>query len=223
MFTLTNEQPLPDPQPGQCGSAHRLLGWDTPIGGAYLYDSINTAFQYGRGLCSRALADEMCAGVGFLGQNNYYDSLNRPWEEIIDPYVYLEGNDHSVCEPATSTLVRSGNCCDASWTLGLSCAELFPAVRVLEGTMNRDQMRRGIEAARAAGFLPEGEGFNPDGPMDVAYINHYHNKTKEDWELRCKRGRVDCDLGHDYNRWDEEININNQVEDLSAYNFLYGN
>jgi hypothetical protein len=59
--------------------------------------------------------------------------------------------------------------------------------------------------------------------MDVAYINHYHNKTKEDWELRCKRGRVDCDLGHDYNRWDEEININNQVEDLSAYNFLYGN
>jgi hypothetical protein len=65
--------------------------------------------------------------------------------------------------------------------------------------------------------------FNPGGPMDVAYINHYHNKTKEDWELRCKRGRVDCDLGHDYNRWDEEININNQVEDLSAYNFLYGN
>lgn len=65
--------------------------------------------------------------------------------------------------------------------------------------------------------------FNPNGPMDVAYINHYHNKTKEDWELRCKRGRVDCNLGHDYNRWDEEMNMNNEVEDLSAYNFLYGN
>ena len=65
--------------------------------------------------------------------------------------------------------------------------------------------------------------FNPGGPMDVAYINHYHNKTKEDWDLRCKRGRVDCNLGHDYNVWDEEMNINNQVEDLSAYNFLYGN
>jgi LmbE family N-acetylglucosaminyl deacetylase len=50
--------------------------------------------------------------------------------------------------------------------VGHRAAELFPAVRVLEGTMNRDQMRRGIEAARAAGFLPEGEGFNPDGPMD---------------------------------------------------------
>jgi hypothetical protein len=65
--------------------------------------------------------------------------------------------------------------------------------------------------------------FNPNGPSDVAYINHYHNKTKEDWELRCKRGRVDCDIPHDYNRWDEEMNMNNEVEDLSAYNFLYGN
>ena len=65
--------------------------------------------------------------------------------------------------------------------------------------------------------------FNPNGPMDVAYINHYHNKTKEDWELRCKRGRVDCDLPHDYNVWDQEMNMNNDVEDLSAYNFLYGN
>lgn len=65
--------------------------------------------------------------------------------------------------------------------------------------------------------------FNPNGPMDVAYINHYHNKTKEDWELRCKRGRVDCNIPHDYNVWDNEINSNNEVEDLSAYNFLYGN
>jgi len=64
---------------------------------------------------------------------------------------------------------------------------------------------------------------NHDGPMDVAYINHYHNKTKEDWVLRCKRGRVDCDIEHDPDRWDNEININNEVEDLSAYNFLYGN
>lgn len=65
--------------------------------------------------------------------------------------------------------------------------------------------------------------FNPNGPSDVAYINHYHNKTKEDWELRCKRGRVDCPLQHDYSTWEREINMNNEVEDLSAYNFLYGN
>ena len=65
--------------------------------------------------------------------------------------------------------------------------------------------------------------FNPGGPMDVAYINHYHNKTREDWMLRCDRGRVDCNIQHDRDRWDKEININNEVEDKSAYNFLYGN
>jgi len=65
--------------------------------------------------------------------------------------------------------------------------------------------------------------FNPNGPDDVAYIAHIHNKTKEDWELRCKRGRADCNLKQDLSVWDNEININNEVEDLSAYNFLYGN
>jgi hypothetical protein len=67
-----------------------------------------------------------------------------------------------------------------------------------------------------------GGPFNPNGTMDVAYINHYHNKTREDWMLRCKRGRVDCNVDHDINRWDNEININNEVEDLSAHIFLYG-
>jgi hypothetical protein len=63
--------------------------------------------------------------------------------------------------------------------------------------------------------------FNPEGPMDVAYISHIHNKTKEDWELRCKRGRVDALVPHDYDQWEREIDSNNEVEDLSAYNFLY--
>jgi hypothetical protein len=64
--------------------------------------------------------------------------------------------------------------------------------------------------------------FNPNGPMDVAYLNHYHNKTKDDWVERCIRGRVDCEIQHDPNRWDNEVNINNEVEDLSANNFFYG-
>ena len=65
--------------------------------------------------------------------------------------------------------------------------------------------------------------FNPNGPMDVAYLNHYHNKTREDWMDRCRRGRVDCEILHDQNRWDNEVEINNEVEDMWAYNFLYGN
>jgi LmbE family N-acetylglucosaminyl deacetylase len=51
--------------------------------------------------------------------------------------------------------------------VGHRAAELFPDVRVLEGTMNRDQLRRGLQAARDAGMLPpDREAFNPDGPMD---------------------------------------------------------
>jgi len=65
--------------------------------------------------------------------------------------------------------------------------------------------------------------FNPNGPMNVAYLNHYHNKTREDWMLRCKRGRVDCDVLHDQNRWDNEVNDNIDIVDLFAYNFMYGN
>jgi hypothetical protein len=65
--------------------------------------------------------------------------------------------------------------------------------------------------------------FNPNGPSDVAVINHYHNKTREDWMLRCDRGRVDCEIQHDRDRWDNEVGHNEDVEDLSAYNFLYGN
>jgi hypothetical protein len=41
--------------------------------------------------------------------------------------------------------------------------------------------------------------------------------------LRCDRGRVDCEIEHDRDRWDNEVNDNIDIVDLSAYNFLYGN
>ena len=59
--------------------------------------------------------------------------------------------------------------------VGKRAAELvaddLPDLRVLESTMNRDEMRRGLELATLAGadFGPEGddgESFDPDGPMD---------------------------------------------------------
>ena len=59
--------------------------------------------------------------------------------------------------------------------VGKRAAELvaddLPDLRVLESTMNRDEMRRGLELATRAGadFGPEGddgESFDPDGPMD---------------------------------------------------------
>lgn len=51
-------------------------------------------------------------------------------------------------------------------------AERLPSLRVVEATMNRDEMRRGIEMAKEMGvddFGPsddDGAEFDPDGPMD---------------------------------------------------------
>lgn len=47
----------------------------------------------------------------------------------------------------------------------------LPGLRVVESTMNRDEMRRGLEMAEALGMDdlgPDGDGgdFDPDGPMD---------------------------------------------------------
>ncbi len=50
--------------------------------------------------------------------------------------------------------------------------EALPELRVFESTMNRDEMRRGLELAKELGFddfAPEdeeGDSFDPDGPMD---------------------------------------------------------
>jgi LmbE family N-acetylglucosaminyl deacetylase len=50
-------------------------------------------------------------------------------------------------------------------------ADDLPNLRVLESTMNRDEMRRGLEMAKEMGadFGPDGDDgddFDPDGPMD---------------------------------------------------------
>lgn len=54
--------------------------------------------------------------------------------------------------------------------VGVRAAELvsdeLPKLRVFEGTMNRDQMRRQMADAQASGLMPEDEVWDPDGPMD---------------------------------------------------------
>jgi hypothetical protein len=105
-------------------------------------------------------------------------------------------------------------------------ANLDRHVKVIVNARTQEQMWLPHNATNPAmdtnGHRFEGP-FNPNGPSDVAYINHYHNKTKQDWLRRCERGRVDCLIEHDINQWDNEIEINREVEDLSAFNFMYGN
>lgn len=50
--------------------------------------------------------------------------------------------------------------------VGHAAAALVPGVRVLEGTMNRDQIRRSLAAAREAGLLSPDDDWDVDGPAD---------------------------------------------------------
>jgi hypothetical protein len=61
--------------------------------------------------------------------------------------------------------------------------------------------------------------FNENGPVDVAQINHYFCKTKPEFIKKLNRGRADFSIGRQLNEF-EEHNFND-VEDLTAYNFLY--
>jgi hypothetical protein len=55
---------------------------------------------------------------------------------------------------------------------------------------------------------------------DIAQINHYFCKTEEEFQEKCDRGRADSST---YKRTMQEYQGHNfnDIEDLSAYNFLY--
>jgi hypothetical protein len=62
--------------------------------------------------------------------------------------------------------------------------------------------------------------FNPNGWNDVAQINHYFCKTQEEFQEKCDRGRADSPV---YRRTMDEFESHNfnDIEDLTAYDFLY--
>lgn len=54
--------------------------------------------------------------------------------------------------------------------------------------------------------------------VDVAYINHFFTKTKQEFEIKIKRGRADCSSIRDISEFD--IHNQNEVLDLNALNFM---
>ena len=64
--------------------------------------------------------------------------------------------------------------------------------------------------------------YNPNGPDDIAVINHYCLKTYADWSIRCKRGRADSKLKSSLGQWEIEKYYNCEEEDLYARDFMYG-
>ena len=59
--------------------------------------------------------------------------------------------------------------------------------------------------------------FNKPGNDDIAVINHYFSKTKQEFLLKCERGRADSFTKRKLDEF--EPHNCNDVEDLSAYNF----
>ena len=57
--------------------------------------------------------------------------------------------------------------------------------------------------------------FNPDGPTDIIYINHYFTKTKEEFNIKKNRGK--SDVGDYRNNSDFQAHNFNEVMDDSAY------
>jgi hypothetical protein len=62
--------------------------------------------------------------------------------------------------------------------------------------------------------------FNTNGQTNIAQLNHYFCKTQEEFEEKCKKGRADSSS---VTRKMSEFDAHNfnDIEDLTAYNFLY--
>ena len=61
--------------------------------------------------------------------------------------------------------------------------------------------------------------FNPNGNDDIVQLNHYFCKTKEEFALKCERGR--SDLKSHIRTMDEyEPSNRNEYEDFNALNFF---
>jgi hypothetical protein len=63
--------------------------------------------------------------------------------------------------------------------------------------------------------------FNNIGGDEIAQLNHYFCKTKEEFKNKVERGRADTGEIRDYSVFD--ICNLNEIEDLHAYKFMYGN
>jgi glycosyltransferase involved in cell wall biosynthesis len=65
------------------------------------------------------------------------------------------------------------------------------------------------------------ESYNKNGPTDVAVINHYRDKTLEDYRLRVKRGYADAKREDDIENWFLRKDSDNDVDDFAACDFMY--
>ena len=64
--------------------------------------------------------------------------------------------------------------------------------------------------------------FNPKGDDNIAQLNHYFCKTKEEFQQKCDRGRADTDQPIYYRKMKDFDEYNkNEIIDLTAHNFYF--
>jgi hypothetical protein len=61
--------------------------------------------------------------------------------------------------------------------------------------------------------------FNPNGNDEIVQLNHYFCKTKEEFKLKCERGRSDLKT-HKRTMEEYEPSNKNECDDFTALNFL---
>lgn len=61
--------------------------------------------------------------------------------------------------------------------------------------------------------------FNPNGDDNIAQLNHYFSKTKEEFNLKRSRGRADANIIRCIT--DFEKHNDNETDDFHALNFMY--
>lgn len=61
--------------------------------------------------------------------------------------------------------------------------------------------------------------FNSNGDDSVAILHHFFTKTKSEFEIKCNRGRADATIKRTLKEFYD--NNFNEIEDLTAYNFMY--
>lgn len=62
--------------------------------------------------------------------------------------------------------------------------------------------------------------YNVGGPTDLAQVNHYYYKSKEEWLEKLNRGNQY--IKKNMEQWEEAVEKYKEVKDLTAFDFMYG-
>jgi hypothetical protein len=181
------------------------------------------------------VVQQLPAYNNFIRQyRNDYD-----WAAFLDVDEFLVLKKHKTISNFISDY-KNEDAIGINWVLfgdnGLTSSEEFSVIKrfTKRGTIPNEHIKS-IVNLKKVGYMhvhnPNGKSvdtnfkridnspFNHNGPIDVAQINHYFCKTKDEFVKKRDRGRADTGTFRDIS--DFAQHNKNEIEDLFAYNFFY--